>query len=695
MKLFDYMPLALFVFVTCQQSSFAGSTKEDFITVTDTVVPYTVMGKLPLTLRQTPQSISVTSQQQIQQQNLQSVEELMRHSTGVTVQPHSHLTTAYYARSFLIDSYEQDGVPILMGNTAASPEDLAVYQRVEILRGANGLLHGSGNPAATVNLVRKRPQRELVLGGALSAASWDRYRAEIDLGGPLNGRGSVRGRIVGVLDDRGFFYQAANQKTVLFYAISAVDLSPDATLSAGLHYQRTLSHPPPSMGGVPRYKDGGDIGLKRSTNLESAGSRSSWTTTRLFTDLEHRFSLGWNAKISVNYVSSDSFIKYLTANGGIDRQTGLGSKLTGGATKFDNNQISADAYVSGPVDLFGQSHELLFGGNMMYTTSEQYNANLITPMSAIPVNVFNWHPRNVPDYSVGSYTSPGATRIRQQGIYGMGRFLLADPLTLVLGGRISWWNQDTPTANQRISSEFTPYGGLIFDLNPQWSLYGSYARVFQPQTEQTRDGKALDPVTGTHYEAGIKGELADGTLNVSLAVFQIQQKNRAQEDPSIPCRGRNCYYIADGAVRSRGFEVESSGNITPYWTITTGYTFNTSKYLTDTHWQGQSFASFAPRHMFRLWSNYQLPLLERRLSVAGGVQVQSGFTPWHGPGTLYQGGYALTDMRLAYCVDKHVTVALNVNNLFDRVYYQRLKSIAWTNYYGEPRNFMLTVRAEY
>lgn len=650
------------------------------------------LGKLPLTLREIPQSVTVIGQERMREQNLQSLDDVMQHATGITVQPYQLLTTAYYARGFKVDSFEQDGVPVLMGNMAASPQDMAVYERVEILRGANGLMHGSGNPAATVNLVRKRPQRELSFNGSISAGSWDRYRAEADLGGPLNASGSVRGRIVSAVEDRGYFYDVADQKSALFYGIAEVDVGPDTVLSAGLQYQRIRSTT--NMAGVPRYKDGGDIGLKRSTYLDAAWDRFNWNTTRVFADLEHRFGQGWSAKVSANYLTADSNLKYAGAYGAIDRQTGLGSSLMGAAYKFENTQANVDAYVGGPVQLFGRRHELLLGGNAQRTTSEQYSADL-TPYPRVPVNVFDWDPHSVPEPGVGPYSSPGLTRLKQQGVYGMGRFSLADPVTLVLGGRMSWWNQSAPGARQRIDPEFTPYGGLIVDLDRQWSLYGSYAQVFQPQGELTRDGKPLDPITGTNYEAGVKGELADGALNVSLAVFQIQQKNRAQEDPDWPCVGRNCYYIQGGEVRSRGIEAEASGRITPYWTVAAGYTFNTSKYLSDSQAGGQPFARFTPKHIFRLWTNYALPGLERRLSVGGGLQLQSGYSTVSGPVTMRQGGYALVDLRMAYRVDKHLTASLNVNNLFDRGYYQSLSGTAWNNRYGEPRNVMLTLRAEY
>lgn len=119
----------------------------------------TTLGKVPLKPRELPQSASVIDHERLEQQNLFSLDEAMQQATGVTVQPFQLLTTAYYVRGFKVDSFELDGVPALLGNTASSPQDMAIYERVEILRGSNGLLHGTGNPAATVNLVRKRPQQ--------------------------------------------------------------------------------------------------------------------------------------------------------------------------------------------------------------------------------------------------------------------------------------------------------------------------------------------------------------------------------------------------------------------------------------------------------------------------------------------------------------------------------------------------------
>ncbi|OWT66442.1 TonB-dependent siderophore receptor [Candidimonas nitroreducens] len=648
--------------------------------------------KIPQSIKDTPQSITVIDQERMQEQNLRTLDDVMQQAPGITVQPYQQLTTAYYARGFKIDSFEEDGVPILMGNTASPPQDMSIYERVEILRGANGLLHGSGNPAATVNLVPKRPQKEFGASAAVSAGSWDRYRAEADVGGPLNASGSLRGRVVASQEDRGYFYDVGKQRSSNFYGIGELDLGSRTTLSAGIQYQRIRSVT--NMAGVPFYSDGGDIGLPRSTYLDASWDSFDWDTTRMFGGLEHHFSNGWQSKILVNHLSSDAHLKYAGSNGAIDRTTGLGARLTGAAYRFENSQTSVDGYATGPFELFGRTHELLFGANFQNTETEQYTASFV-PALNVPVNVFSWDPHSVPEPALSDYRSPGSTRIDQSGLYAMGRFSLADPLKLIVGARLSQWKQETPTATTKPDTQLTPYGGLVFALTPQWSVYASYAQVFQPQTQATWSGQALNPIEGTNLEAGIKGELAHGRLNVSLAAFDIRQRNRAQPDPAHPCVGQACYYITGGDVRSQGIEAEATGRLTPNLSVSASYTYNTTKYLKDATSEGQPFASFTPRHIARLWGNYTPAWNARRLSIGLDVLAQSDYSVQSGGTTLRQGGYALVNARIGYRISRRVTAAVNVNNLFDRTYYQSLSSPSWNNRYGEPRSLMLTLRAEY
>lgn len=654
----------------------------------------TTLGKVPLKPRELPQSASVIDHERLEQQNLFSLDEAMQQATGVTVQSFQLLTTAYYVRGFKVDSFELDGVPALLGNTASSPQDMAIYERVEILRGSNGLLHGTGNPAATVNLVRKRPQREFAASTTLSAGRWDRYRAEVDVGGPLSASGNVRGRAVAAYEDRDYFYDVADQGTRLLYGVTEFDLSPDTLLTVGAQYQHIDSIT--NMAGVPMAKDGSNLGLSRDTYLDVDWDRFKWDTYRAFGSLEQQLGGGWKGKVSAEYQEADSRLRYAGSFGAIDPQTGDGGQLTGAAYKFKSIQRSLDANLNGPVRLFGLTHELLGGVTYAQGETRQDTARFLN-LPNTPVNVYRWDPHGVPRPQIGQYTSPGTTTTTQKGLYALGRIKLAEPLTLVVGGRESWWDQDTPATRFKPGRQFTPYGGLIWDFARDWSWYVSYAEVYQPQADrQTWNSEPLSPVEGKTYETGIKGELADGRLNLSLAAFRIDLENNPQEDPDHPGPPNNPFYISGGKVRSQGFELEGTGYLTPYWSLSAGYTYTSTEYLKDSqNDSGTRYSTFTPRHLLRLWSNYDLPWQDRRWSVGGGLQAQSDYSVDYRGVSMRQGGYALVNMRLGYKIDEHWTAAVNVNNLFDRTYYQSLSNPNWNNRYGEPRSFNVSLRGAF
>ncbi|ERU98484.1 Fe(3+)-pyochelin receptor [Pseudomonas aeruginosa M8A.1] len=654
----------------------------------------TTLGKVPLKPRELPQSASVIDHERLEQQNLFSLDEAMQQATGVTVQPFQLLTTAYYVRGFKVDSFELDGVPALLGNTASSPQDMAIYERVEILRGSNGLLHGTGNPAATVNLVRKRPQREFAASTTLSAGRWDRYRAEVDVGGPLSASGNVRGRAVAAYEDRDYFYDVADQGTRLLYGVTEFDLSPDTLLTVGAQYQHIDSIT--NMAGVPMAKDGSNLGLSRDTYLDVDWDRFKWDTYRAFGSLEQQLGGGWKGKVSAEYQEADSRLRYAGSFGAIDPQTGDGGQLMGAAYKFKSIQRSLDANLNGPVRLFGLTHELLGGVTYAQGETRQDTARFLN-LPNTPVNVYRWDPHGVPRPQIGQYTSPGTTTTTQKGLYALGRIKLAEPLTLVVGGRESWWDQDTPATRFKPGRQFTPYGGLIWDFARDWSWYVSYAEVYQPQADrQTWNSEPLSPVEGKTYETGIKGELADGRLNLSLAAFRIDLENNPQEDPDHPGPPNNPFYISGGKVRSQGFELEGTGYLTPYWSLSAGYTYTSTEYLKDSQNDSRTrYSTFTPRHLLRLWSNYDLPWQDRRWSVGGGLQAQSDYSVDYRGVSMRQGGYALVNMRLGYKIDEHWTAAVNVNNLFDRTYYQSLSNPNWNNRYGEPRSFNVSLRGAF
>ncbi|RWR04094.1 TonB-dependent siderophore receptor [Paenirhodobacter populi] len=164
-----------------------------------------------LTGRETPQSTSVITRQQLDDQAVTDMEDALRRTTGVTVMRDSG-RYRFQSRGFYIDQIQEDGVnspapgsSVNPYRTSSSMSDLEIYDHIEIVRGATGLVQANGEPGGTVNAVRKRPTREFQGSTGLTFGSDSRYRGTVDFSGPLNEAGSVRGRVVAVHDQQDSF----------------------------------------------------------------------------------------------------------------------------------------------------------------------------------------------------------------------------------------------------------------------------------------------------------------------------------------------------------------------------------------------------------------------------------------------------------------------------------------------------------
>ncbi|WGG49990.1 TonB-dependent siderophore receptor [Rugamonas sp. DEMB1] len=291
---------------------------------------------------------------------------------------------------------------------------------------------------------------------------------------------------------------------------------------------------------------------------------------------------------------------------------------------------------------------------------------------------------------------PEQLRDLPEGLYGTWSAKLAAPLTAVLGGRFSWYDElyATPGSETRkqVDSKFTSYAGLVYALDARWNAYASYADVFEPQSERTAAGAGLDPISGKNYELGLKGELLDGRVNASAAVFRYEHSGRAVQDlaAGYACDGWYCSR-ASGKVRSQGAEAELSGALARRLQLFAGYAYTTTKFLSDPVNQDMVFSTWAPKHMLRLWADYQLPLAQDKLSVGAGLSTQSNTLAFDR--SFKVAGFTTWNARLGYRFSPQLALALNVNNLFDQRYYVPAYSMAsGNNYYGEPRNVMLTLK---
>ncbi len=675
--------------------------------------------RLNLSMRETPQSVTVVTRQRIQDQRLATVNDVVQTATGLTFRRFGPERASFYSRGMYVDNIIYDGLPVGLDSSNLSQDllatDMAIYDRVEIVRGATGLVQGAGNPSAAINLVRKRPTDTPQVSLGANAGSWDRYRAELDASGPLSEDGSLRGRAVVAAQDYGSYKRAESSNGQTFYGILEKDLTASTMLTLSALHQENRLHGN-GFTGLPVARDGGDLGLPRSTSYAYDWEYWNKTTDSAFIGLDHRFGNGWRTHLSAYYAQADVDMQghYLNYNITSGRYSQLGAR-----NAHKEKQSSVDLYANGPFDLLGRTHELVLGASYRQVDFDGNSRQGLVLNSNL--DLYNFDPSSVADPHIPLRDWMDA-KVTQQSLYATTRLNLADRLKLILGGRLDWFNYDdtvntypnftanTPsvTVNNRysVNNQLTKYAGLIFDVNDQHSVYVSYTDIFKPQNYLDANNNLLDPVVGQNYEAGIKGEYFDGALNASAAVFRMDQKNRAfRSTDQTQCAGYpavTCYSAA-GEVRSQGVEFEVQGAITPNWQVSAGYTVAIARYRKDANASnvGALFDTDTPRHLFKLSTMYRMSGPLQGWRIGGSIYHQDAIynegTTSGVPFRISQGSYTITDLVVGWQATPKLDMQLNINNVFDKKYYNALSgSVNFpSNVYGDPRNMMLSARYQF
>lgn len=662
----------------------SGSYKADAVTI----------GKTTQSLKEIPQSVSVLTQTQMQDQGVTTVAQAMATMAGVRTDSYEgqeRLTVRGYSLGA-----QFDGVP-QMSSLLYLHNDLALYDRVEVLRGPSGMLQGSGSPAGSVNYVRKRPKDVAGINVAFGAGSWNHYRAEVDATGPLNEDGSLRGRLVVAQRDQDSFYDVGHVKNTVAYGMLEYDLTPQTKLGLALTH---LDVERVNFFGLPTMADGSLIPSRKA--FVGASDPAKQKVNEVVLDGSHQFGNGWTAKGTLTRKSL-AYTGYGAYSwSGIDPSNGGLVGVSLGRIQTDDVWTGIDASISGPFELLGRTHNLTLGYNRV---SDDYKGN------SNYVSIAQWDVLNQHDFGAllpGRGATTNNDDIVESGFYGVGRFKLTDPLTLVLGGR--WTNYQSRSRsiaattsdwseNSRVRYEFTPYGGLVWNLTPAVTWYASYVDIFAPQTNKNYEGKLLDPRVGWQIETGIKSSFLDDRLSLSLAAFRIGEKNRSMTDPDpthicADAWDGSCT-MAAGLVQTQGWEAEVVGRPAAGWDISASYTYVDAKYLRDSAKAGSRFApDVTPRHMFKLWSHHRFSDQSALAGWDAGFGLQSQSDLYIDNGSR-QPGYTTLSASLGYRINPHWSTQLVVNNLTDRTYLQSLGGRTFHNMYGAPRNAMLTLRGAF
>ena len=656
---------------------------------------------LTLSLRDTPQSVSVVTRERIDDQSMTTVADALRNTTGISLQPVDRGRNQLSARGFDITQFQFDGVPVQTGNVGVEAAKTAIYDRIDVIRGATGLLTGPGDPSATINLVRKHALSKTFEGTAsLELGSWKTRAGMVDLSVPLNRDASARARLVARTGAQEGFIDLERTRDATLYGVVDIDVDAQTRLSLGASEQRDTRRGVLWVGLPYWYADGSAAQWSRSQTTAARWNRWDTTERTVFAQFERQLPHRWNLKADLSYRKQEEEQKALWNSGEVDRFTGLG--LVGEPyhwlTKPEQTALTLTA--SGPFRLLGRSHEATAG--LMHSRMKGGWSNRDPLADPVPLGSLHHWNGQVPDYPMGPRYQSDLSTTTQTALYAATRRQLADRLKLIAGARLTHWKQDTQNgegleAAYRHSRErgvFTPYVGLVFDLNDTVSAYASYTEVFKPQTGyRDRNGNYLDPVEGKNYEAGLKAEFLDGALNASASVFRVEQDNFAVRDGQhlVPGTTSQAYYAAQG-VTTKGYEMELAGRLARGWEISAGWTHYSARDA-----EGRNVALDHPRRLLRFFTTYALDGSLRGLTLGGGLNWQSrqltrGAHPVTGLDVdVGQGAYALVDLMARYELNPRTTLQLNIHNALDKTY--RVSNYWNTFTYGEPRK--VTLRMNY
>jgi outer membrane receptor for ferric coprogen and ferric-rhodotorulic acid len=697
--------LGLLTATSAHAEDTADETDPDAIVVTGA----TETTGLSLSSRETPQSVTVIDSLRMQEQGLYDISEVMEQIVGIQSNRSSALGTDgtnYTARGFEVKNYLVDGVarPTNLYGFTEDTADMIAYDRIEVIRGSAGMMTGTGQPSAAINMIRKRPGTETRASAAATVGSWDLYRLEGDLGGALTADGHVRARVSGAWQENDTFIDREHVKRHALYGVVEADLAPGTLLTAGVEYQN-FRNEAASRGGVPLFfTDGTKTHFARSTNGGANWSDFRRKSVNLFASLAHDFDKDWHLQIDAEHKSGsyDETIGYFFGSA-IDKDTGLGGTLYSTRWASDLTLNAVYANLRGSFEALGQEQHVAFMVSHAQFDDDQ------TPYPGwwdgpeymnSSINAFSFFENG--DYPKPDLTATGSlsgNRIRTSAASGVARLKPIAQLSVIAGGRLTWWRQDsyaqdqgssrTWTPGNREKAVFTPYAGAVVNFSRTISAYVSYASVFEPQTQRTVDGDMIAPLEGNTYEAGLKADFLDGKLSASAAMFRMKQDNYALADgPGIFAPDGSSAYHPVSGMTSKGFELEVNGQVLPGWLVAGGFA---NARATDR--DGVRQLPQIAKNSFKMFTSYRLPGHLEGLTLGGNVRWQGKTTAESkGPNgeTYTQGSLAIVDLMASYRFSQRLSLAVHADNVFDKTYYSGL--FIGSARYGSPRAVTVSLR---
>lgn len=663
------------------------STKEETVVVTSQMQSGAT--KLETPDIETPQSVSIVTRQQYEEQGATSVRQAVGYTPGVYANQIGASNRFDYIvlRGFSdgsLDNIYLDGLK-MMGDTNSHSSlvvDPWFLDSIEVVRGPASVLYGRSSPGGIVALNSRKPSFDP--GGEIKvfAGNNNQRGAAFDVTGPVDDNDRVAVRLTGMTR----------------YADSQFDPLKEEryALMPSLTWRITDSTRLDLMAYLHRDPEGGShSGLPyEGTVVPHAGQKISNTfyegeddydkydrrENMVGYNFEHAFDSGWSVRQKLRYLHTKVNLNQVYAAGWLN-DTELNRGYSGSDEKM--NAITLDNQLDGSVETGPVNHRLLMGVDY-----QRRSNNVAGYYGAFPaIDAFNPVYGADPDY-ITQYSSE-KHKLEQTGIYIQDQMSL-NKWRLTLGGRhdqvkVTNVNKLNDTSDTLDQGHYSSRAALLYLFDNGIAPYVSYSTAFTPTSFTDENGKILEPMKGKQWEAGLKFEPEGTQTMYSASVFRINQKNIAtKEEPTDP-------YRSIGEIESEGVELEAVGQLTDSLRLQAAYTYTDIRYKKSSPEEQGKRAVYAPRNQASAWLSYDVksgPL--DGLTVGSGVRYVNGITSDR-QNTHTLPSYTLVDLAVGYDLSKMglkgLSAQVNVNNLTDKSYIAACNSLSYC-YFGAERSIV-------
>ncbi|MGA8136959.1 MAG: TonB-dependent siderophore receptor [Pseudomonas gingeri] len=627
-------------------------------------------------IHETPQSISVVSKEAVEDLGATRLQDALDYAGGVGRANNfgGQGLTTFTVRGFTTGEFYRNGFPINRGYP--NMPDANTIERLEVLRGPATMLYGRGDPGGTFNVVSKQPlaERTVTLGSQLNDQGMK--RGTLDASGPLDEEGRLAYRLNLVGEGGDTFRDHVETER---YGIAPV-LTWQATDATKLIFEGDfMRNNAPLDRGVTRYARQIGIASRDSFFGEKDVGKLHNDNNMAQLRFEHMLNDDWTLGGGFQWLDGSLKGNAIEANGiAADGRT-LGRNFN--YRKLEWTDKDTQLNLTGHFDIGGLQHTLLTG-----IEYEEYDYKSVIQRSsgavdAYPIDIFD---------PVYGQPRPALTRtpthdkenLKTYAAFVQDQVALTDKLKVLAGARFERFEHDYETYVsggknwQASDNAVTPRIGLTYDLTETLAVYADTARSFKPNTGASRLGGGFAPEKGTSHEMGIKWEALDRQLSVDAAIYQIEKRNVLTTDPVD-----STFSVAAGEVRSRGFDVNVAGNITPEWRLIGGYAYVDAVVTKDNVLRSGTRLLNIPKNSFSLLNMYEFQDgTLKGLGLGTGLKYVDERAGQTANTAFSMGSYTVVDLLSFYKINDQVRLNLDVKNLFDRDYEEG----AFGNVYAYP-----------